>query len=211
MRGRDIKRYSYEFAELYLIATFPSKKYDIENYPAIKEHLLSFDYNRLKQTGEDGARKKTNNQWFETQDSIGYWEDFYRQKIVWASVGETYYSIVDTEMFLLDTNYFFTSEYSSFLIGILNSKLIRFWINSEDTPIGSGGAFRHYKYNLEKLSVPKLLIEEQKEFIELNNRLIDNQLVLKKELLTSLEDELNKRVYKLYGLTEKEIEFINQF
>lgn len=73
LRGRDIKRYSYEFAELYLIATFPSKKYDIENYPAVKEHLLSFGYDRLKQTGETGARKKTNNQWFETQDSIGYW------------------------------------------------------------------------------------------------------------------------------------------
>ncbi|KAA6317536.1 hypothetical protein EZS27_032321 [termite gut metagenome] len=33
---------------------------------------MSFRYDRLKQTGEKGARKKTNNQWFETQDTIGY-------------------------------------------------------------------------------------------------------------------------------------------
>ena len=43
---------------------------------------MSFGYNRLRQTGDIGARKKTNNQWFETQDSISYWEDFSRQKIV---------------------------------------------------------------------------------------------------------------------------------
>ncbi|MFH1336957.1 MAG: Eco57I restriction-modification methylase domain-containing protein [Candidatus Zixiibacteriota bacterium] len=35
LRGRDIKRYSYEFADLWLIATFPSLKYDIEEYPAV--------------------------------------------------------------------------------------------------------------------------------------------------------------------------------
>jgi hypothetical protein len=58
LRGRDIKRYEYEFADLYLITTFPSLKIDIEQYPAVKQHLLGFGYDRLKQTGEPGARKK---------------------------------------------------------------------------------------------------------------------------------------------------------
>ena len=79
LRGRDIKRYSYEFADLYIITTFPSLKIDIESYPAVKQHLLSFGYDRLKQTGEKGSRKKTNNKWFETQDSIGYWEENFLQ------------------------------------------------------------------------------------------------------------------------------------
>ena len=73
LRGRDIKRYAYDFADLYIITTFPSLKIDIEHYPAVKQHLLSFGYDRLKQTGDLGARKKTNNQWFETQDTISYW------------------------------------------------------------------------------------------------------------------------------------------
>ncbi|WP_336735021.1 hypothetical protein, partial [Chryseobacterium sp. VD8] len=38
LRGRDIKRYSFEFADLYLITTFPSLKIDIELYPAVKQH-----------------------------------------------------------------------------------------------------------------------------------------------------------------------------
>ena len=81
LRGRDIKRYNYEFADLYIIATFPAKHYDIDDYPAVKAHLLSYGIERLEQTGKeytiDGekikTRKKTNNQWFETQDSISYW------------------------------------------------------------------------------------------------------------------------------------------
>ena len=51
LRGRDIKRYEYTFADLWLITTFPSKKYDIDNFPGVKKHLLSFGIHRLEQTG----------------------------------------------------------------------------------------------------------------------------------------------------------------
>ncbi|MCL2825600.1 MAG: hypothetical protein FWD57_16530 [Polyangiaceae bacterium] len=51
LRGRDIKRYGYNWASLYLIATFPALHIDIEKYPAVKTHLLSFGIERLEQTG----------------------------------------------------------------------------------------------------------------------------------------------------------------
>ena len=84
LRGRDIKRYGYDWANLWLIATFPSRHYNIEEFPAVKAHLLSFGKERLEQTGkkyiingeEIKARKKTSNKWFETQDSISYWVFF---------------------------------------------------------------------------------------------------------------------------------------
>ena len=47
LRGRDIKRYGYEWANLWLIATFPSRHYDIELYPSVKQYLLSFGIERL--------------------------------------------------------------------------------------------------------------------------------------------------------------------
>jgi hypothetical protein len=160
--------------------------------------LLSFGYDRLKQTGEKGARKKTNNKWFETQDSIAYWEDFNRHKIAWASVGETFYSCVDPGLFLLDTNYFFSADSPEYLLGILNSKLITYWINSEDTPIGSGGAYRHYKYNLERLPIPR---NEKSVIVKLVKKLLDK---IDKNVLR----EIDLIVYSLYGLTEIEIDFI---
>ena len=95
LRGRDIKRYGYNWAGLYLIATFPSRHYDIELYPAVKNYLLSYGIERLEQTGKvhnvNGekikARKKTSNKWFETQDSISYWEDFSKPKVMWKIIG----------------------------------------------------------------------------------------------------------------------------
>lgn len=51
LRGRDIKRYGYEWADKYLIATFPSRHYDIEEYPAVKEYLLSFAEDNLRDSG----------------------------------------------------------------------------------------------------------------------------------------------------------------
>ena len=59
----------------------------------MKKYLLSFGIERLEQTGKvhnvNGekikARKKTSNKWFETQDSISYWEDFSKPKIVYPN------------------------------------------------------------------------------------------------------------------------------
>jgi hypothetical protein len=86
-----VKRYGYEFANQYLIALFPSRNYDNDEYPAVRAYLLSAEWSsevpyghgkeKLEQTGRkhtiDGitftARKKTGNKWFETQDPIGYW------------------------------------------------------------------------------------------------------------------------------------------
>ncbi|ETR70361.1 MAG: hypothetical protein OMM_03292 [Candidatus Magnetoglobus multicellularis str. Araruama] len=58
MRGKDIHRYKAEFADLWLIATFPALNLNIDNYPAVKKYLESFG-KRIEQTGEAGSRKKT--------------------------------------------------------------------------------------------------------------------------------------------------------
>lgn len=96
LRGRDIRRYGYDWAGLWMICTFPSRQYDIDDYPAVKQHLLTFGKQRLEQTGKkyiiDGAtvsaRKKTSNKWFETQDAISYWDDFSQPKIQRSTEGQ---------------------------------------------------------------------------------------------------------------------------
>ena len=106
LRGRDIKRYSYEWANLWIIATFPAKHYDIEDYPAVKEYLLSFGMERLEQTGKNHtlkngdivkARSKTNNKWFETQDSISYWDVLREERP--HELGELFRRVEDAALF----------------------------------------------------------------------------------------------------------------
>lgn len=86
LRGRDIKRYSYEWAGLWVIGTFPSLKIDIEQYPSLKSYLSKF-LPRIEQSGEKGCRKKTSNKWFETQDNIAYYQEFEKEILVWKAVG----------------------------------------------------------------------------------------------------------------------------
>lgn len=193
LRGRDIKRYSYNFADLYLITTFPSLKIDIEQYPAVKQHLLSFGYDRLKQTGDKGARKKTNNKWFETQDSISYWEDFSKQKIAWNRIAsEKLFSLIREGMIIQDSMHFFTGNHLEYLCGILNSKLFQWYLYLLIGDAAGGNAGN--SDNIKKLCVPF-------PTIEIENTI--KKLIAKGDFKT-----INQIVYKLYKLEESEIKFI---
>ena len=193
LRGRDIKRYGYEFADLYIITTFPSLKIDIESYPAIKQYLMSFGYDRLKQTGEKGARKKTNNKWFETQDSIGYWEDFYKQKIAWNRIAsEKQFSLIDADIFIQDSMHFFTGKHLNFLTAVLNSRLYKILMHMIVGQAAGGNAGNSDNVKQLKVVVPNQFLED---------KII--QLLKEKKY-----KEIDKLIYELYNLTDEEISFI---
>ncbi|MEQ4490373.1 MAG: TaqI-like C-terminal specificity domain-containing protein, partial [Dehalococcoides mccartyi] len=215
LRGRDIKRYSYEFADLWLIATFPSLKYDIEQYPAVKEYLLSFGMERLEQTGEthvvDGktitARKKTNNKWFETQDSISYWNDFSKQKIVWGEISDVpKFSLDQNGEFVMEaTTFMMTGESLEFLLCFLNSRLSKYYFSKIGTTTGVG-TVRWKKYKIETFPIPKLSYDEQVPFTAMLNKILYHR----QESLdsTTLEKDLDKMIYRLFKFSEEEIEAI---
>ena len=212
LRGRDIKRYGYEWANLWLIYIpwhFPyqfdesiqgaSEKAENafrEQYPAVYTHMLQYKEPLSKRNkAETGIRYE----WYAMQRwGAKYWEDFLKPKIVWASVGATEYSFVPEKYMLLDTNYFFASNNTSYLLAILNSKLITWWINQEDTLLGSGGAYRHYKYNLEKLHIPSMH--------ENYNEAINN--ILKGYNVESNKTFIDESVFETYHLTLEERAFI---
>ena len=192
LRGRDIKRYGYEWADLWLINTHNGVKgriprIMIEDYPAVKAHLDQF-WDKIKDRADQGDTPYN-------LRNCAYLEEFNKPKICWASVGQTSYSLIPPGYLLLDTNYFFAIDSPYYLLILLNSKLVTWWINTEDTPIGSGGAYRHYKYNLQKLSLPKFIPE-------LNN------YNLKAVDKVSIYDNIINRYFRL---TETEIQFIEDY
>ncbi|HEF8109407.1 TPA: Eco57I restriction-modification methylase domain-containing protein, partial [Campylobacter jejuni] len=130
LRGRDIKRYSYEWAGLWVIGTFPSLKIDIEQYPALKQYLSQF-LPRIEQSGEKGCRKKTSNKWFETQDNIAYYEEFEKEKIVWNRISsDLCFSYDNQKNFILDSMFsitFYSNINLKYLIANLNSSISKFW------------------------------------------------------------------------------------
>ncbi|MDF0720134.1 Eco57I restriction-modification methylase domain-containing protein [Kaistella sp. PBT33-4] len=207
LRGRDIKRYSCDFADLYIITTFPSLKIDIERYPAVKQHLSGFGYDRLKQTGDMGARKKTNNQWFETQDSISYWDDLNSQKIIWGEISDkTKFSIdLDGTYANEATTFLMTGKSLIYLLGYLNSKLSEYLFSKLGTTTGVG-TVRWKKFTIEQLLVPKLDLEEQ---LSLENVALEIIKAAKHTRETALlEKKFDNILYKCLKFSDEEISFI---
>ncbi|EKA8487601.1 Eco57I restriction-modification methylase domain-containing protein, partial [Campylobacter jejuni] len=204
LRGRDIKRYSYEWAGLWVIGTFPSLKLDIEQYPALKQYLSQF-LPRIEQSGEKGCRKKTSNKWFETQDNIAYYEEFEKEKIVWNRISsDLCFSYDNQKNFILDSMFsitFYSNINLKYLIANLNSSISKFWIKNNAATLGDGiyGA----KIYIEKLPIPKINSKNQKLVDELIN-LVDEILKAKEQNKNAstqeLENKINSLTYKLYNL-----------
>ncbi|KAA6318778.1 hypothetical protein EZS27_031253 [termite gut metagenome] len=170
---------------------------------------MSFGYDRLKQTGEKGARKKTNNQWFETQDTIGYWEDFYKQKIIFQEMVQEPSFMFDKEgtFFCLDTGRIIIGENIDYLISILNSRLFFFAVKKFYGGGGLGALGVRMKHTFfDRFSIPILNADRQAIFVNLVNTLINQ--THNKSILIDLENEINKQVYNIYDLTPNEIESI---
>ena len=207
LRGRDIQRYNYEWAELYIIATLPSRHYDIEDYPSIKNYLLSFGMERLEQTGETHiinkekikSRKKTNNKWFETQDSISYWDDFNKPKIVWKRVGSILrFSYDNSGMMALDSTCFATGQHIEFLVALLNSKMGHYLL--KDSPKTGTGDLLVSVQAIEPIKVPV-----PSESMEKKICLLLADVIQKKN---GAEAKLDEAIYNMYNLDANEIDFI---
>ena len=228
LRGRDIKRYGYEWANLWLIATFPALQYDINNYPAVKNHLLSFakqqlidagyswvadnylaEYckQKLSQTGkfieiegkritvgnnQEKARKKTNNKWFETQDSISYWDDFSKPKIVWGNLNlRASFAMALDDSFVNAPSPMIVPA-SKYLLGMLNSKIADYYIRNLGVT-RNGGYFEYKPMFVEQLPVP---------FTSKYSSLIEELVELKNE------KRIDEVAYEIYGLTQEEIDYV---
>ena len=209
LRGRDIKRYSYEYADQYIIATFPSRQYNIDDYPTLKQFLLSFGIERLEQTGKeyiiDGekvkARKKTNNKWFETQDSISYWDEFSKPKIVWAELSRTGNSFAysDDGAMVLNTCYILSFNDNEFhekelntLLGFLNSNVALFYLDIISSKLDETG-WRWLKQFVELIPVPVQMVFKE-----------DGQLTDKDSA------SINAQLYQLLGLSPDETEYLER-
>ena len=218
LRGRDLGRYESHYQDLYLITTFPALKIKIDDYPAIKEYLLKFGTERLEQSGKKGARKKTGNQWYETQDQIAYWEEFERPKIIYPDISENggfYYD--DKGYFLNNTIYMITGRVKKSWVAVLNSKLMSWYYPQIASGLGEKGV-RYFTQFVKELPIPEntqSLEKYAQEMFDLNKKSqavpenSEKWLDSKREI-EKLDKKIDEEVYRLYGLSEEEIKIIEE-
>ena len=233
LRGRDIKRYGYDWANLWIIATFPARKYDIEKYPAVKQYLLSFAeedlreagydwvadnylsdfcFQKLAQTGQyvviqgkrirlsskdEKSRKRTSNKWFETQDSISYWDDFSQPKIVYPNMTKFLPFVFDDNGYLTNQKCFIiTGKNIAFLAAFLNSSLFKYCFKN-NFPQLLDETRELSKVFFEKISILEVSDGIEKQFCKIVK---DIQL----EYADDKAVKIDQIIFDLYNLTDEE-------
>lgn len=202
LRGKDIRKWIPIYSNLWLIGTFPSLNLNIDNFKAIKEYLFEFGKEKLVQDGT--GRKKTGNEWFETQDQIAYWKDFEKPKIIYPNMTKYLPFVYDENehYYHNDKSFHIVGEDLKWLVAFLNSALFKFTF-SDDFPELQGGTRELRKVFFEKVPVKKVTENEQKP-IEL---LVNKILAAKKDKSDTLrwENKIDALVFHYYGLTEDEM------
>lgn len=223
LRGRDIKRYSYEWANLWIIVfQFGSYKILEKEYPAIYNHLKQYK-KKLQARGQCTNKPITDQKpylgqhhWLELDNNPNkdYLSQFEKEKIIYSEIVRSPQFYLDTKLnfYAEATSFILTGENLKYLIAFLNNDFVAFVFKTfyAGGNLGENG-FRYKKAFLEKLPIPKINSKNEKLANELIS-LVDEILNLKeqdKNANTKIqEDKINSIVCKLYNLNEEEIKII---
>ena len=214
LRGRDIGRYYADFAGKWLIATHNGYKdeegnkiprIDVNSYPAVKNWLDQF-YEKLEKRYDQGDTP------YNLRD-CAYWPKFEQEKIVWQRITKkpTFYLSKPGE-YILDSMAFISDlkGQGKYLLGILNSKLIAYWVKNNVHQYGSTG-YRLSNQYVEQIQIPETTPQNKNLAKQIEN-LVDQILQLKNQDKNAdtkhLEAQIDELVFELYGLSDIDRAFI---
>ena len=202
LRGRDIKRYQARWADLWLVDTHNGygnvPAININDYPAIKAHLGGF-YPQLEKRYDKGRTPYN-------LRNCAYHEEFAKEKLVWAELSRSgnAFSYDDRGSFQLNTTYMMTGVSLHYLLGVLNSKVMLFYLDLTNQKLDKNG-WRWLGQYVERLPIPKIPTAKQRPFIRLVERILQIKASDPSADTTKPEAEIDQLVYELYGLTKEEI------
>ncbi|MDP2455390.1 TaqI-like C-terminal specificity domain-containing protein, partial [Kaistella sp. SH11-4b] len=194
----DIKRYSYEFANLWLINTHNGikekgiKPVDTSDFPAIKKHLDQYSTQLQKRYDKGDSSYNLRN--------CAYMDDFSKQKIIWKRVGSLLKFCYDESgVITLDSTCFATGKFIKYLIAFLNSSIGNYLL--QDSPkTGTGDLLVSVQ------AINPIVVPIPKEIFENKINLLIDQLLQNSD--KKIEDLINSSFYDLFNFSLDEIEFI---
>ncbi|MEN8221323.1 MAG: N-6 DNA methylase, partial [Pseudomonadota bacterium] len=219
--GRDIKRYQPVKCEHYFI--FTRRGVEIKKYPAIERHLRQFKKPLMPKPKNWEAeawqgRKQGGYQWYEIQDTIAYYQEFEKPKIIIPA-------IVQKASYTFDNLGFYSNDKTSiiasddlYLLGLLNSKVLDFVLHSIAST-KRGGYFEYKPMYVQKLPIRPTdksnhdkIVQLVEIMLTLNQKLAaakEPQMknILKRQI-EATDKQIDQLVYQLYDLTAEEIEIV---
>lgn len=227
LRGRNLDKYSCAISNEYIINSHNNPPIQIEEYPAIKEHLDLF-IDKLSVRYDKGNTPYN-------LRNCKYLSSFENPKIIYPEFSSSsLFSYDEKKSYLLDTSWFIDCG-NKYLLACLNSKLIWHYLEYISSSLGTA-SLRMKKIFVEQIPIPQISEVEQKSFITYVDEILeskqkikdykilldealhvnnfDREIKLKKEIETlekrviACEREIDAMVYKLYGLSEDEIKIV---
>lgn len=157
LAGRNISKYSIQFENTYVI--FTRRGIEIDNYPAIKSYLEKFrDRLEPKPKGWKGkwtGRKTGSYKWYEIQDSIDYYKEFEKGKIIYPNICNQPSFCVDNEGFYTNQKCFIIPIKDNSLLGIMNSSVFSFLFEM-NLPKLRGGYYEPSYIHIKNFPIPKM-------------------------------------------------------
>jgi len=226
LRGRDIKRYYYKWAGVYVIfipAGWTNKnRRNIEPEFFFKQKFFSI-YDHLKKKGdaiESGVLKIKGKGLYKRDDQGDYWwelrpcdyyHEFEKEKIINKNIGKRLaFSIAEANIFVEASCFFMTGKNLKYVLGFLNSSLNKYYIYKYSDRTGAGDIALKGVF-IETFPIPEIT---NANLTIINNikTLVDKIITIKKQNLESdtmdIERQIDQLVYQLYGLTDEEIKIV---
>ena len=201
IRGQDIKRYNHSVSK-YVLLTKNGVNVP-KDYPVIYQYLDSFG-DKFKKRGARGQH------WTNLR-ACAFFDDFQKEKIIWIELTDVgRFSLSVKEEYLLNSAYFLLppdSINAKFLLGILNSRVIRFYIKQIAATSGMG-TLRWINNYVKLIPIPIIPTALQKPIITLVDKILNCKQSDPEYNTLVLEDAIDKIVYDLYGLTPEEIKVV---
>ena len=199
LRGRDIKRYGYNWADLWIINIHNGIKdvkprIDINEYPAVKAHLDLY-WDKISKRADKGDTPYN-------LRNCAYLEDFNKPKIIWKRIGSILRFSYDVNgHFGLDSTCFATGQHMEYLCCILNS-LMGHYMFKDSPKTGTGDLLVSVQ------AIEPIMIPLNKEIEKLFKKLLIEVL---EQDPKKAEKEINRLAFKLYDLSPEEIRYITNF
>ena len=194
LRGRDIKRYGYEWASLWLINSHNGingklERIHIEDYPAVKAHLDQY-WDKISTRADKGDTPYN-------LRNCAYLDDFSKPKIMYPNMTKFLPFYYDTKGFYQnDKSFMITGENLAFLTAFLNSSLFKHCF-IDNFPELQGGTRELRKIFFDK--IPILPVSEHIESV-FQGLISEMQTNPSKELAIKMDNQ----IFELYGLSDEE-------
>ena len=207
LRGRDIRRYGYNWANLWLINVHNGikgslERIHIEDYPAVKKHLDEY-WLKIESRADQGDTPYN-------LRNCAYLDDLSKPKIIWGEISDRskFYLDNDGDYCPEATTFLMTGNNLDFLLAFLNCKLSEYLFSKIGTTTGVG-TVRWKKFKIEQLPVPQTLPEEIVNSITSLAKIALGQQA-KGKSSSDTEKIIDQKIYESFGLTPEEIQFVEE-